>query len=796
MKEDLKVPVEKLRRVFDPDDLPFEQSTEVEPAEGFIGQERAMQALSVGLEIDNPEYNIFITDRTGISRKSVLLRYLEDFAQKQKEASGGAVDLRDFCYVFNFENNGRPRILCFAKGEGRKLKKEVAKFLKESKKEIPLILKSKEFYTPRQALMDKLQETNKNNFDKVQSQIEEEDCLIVQPSSGFVVLPASKKNPGEAMSPQERRNFPEEKKKDLDKRVKILQNNLDKVTESMMEAQRITQQKIEDLEKEYVGHFLKSLFKKLLRKHAAYPEAIEYLEGLKEYILDHIDLFRENGNGSNPGEDPFLPFVVNLIVDNSETEDIPVVFEENPNFGNLFGRMDKSFVQGFMLTDHTKIKAGSLLRADGGYLVLKALDLLVNPGVWQKLERTIRYGFLKIEEPMGYLGFAQTNQVPDQIPVRLKVIIVGDPMIYRLLVQHDPEFQAIFKIKAELNSEMPANKESEAAYAAFISFCCQKEDLRRQRTGLLPFDKTAVAKIVEYGFRLSDKQSKLSTEFNRIKELIVEADYWAEKSGSDAVKAEHVRKALETQKLRVSLTQSKLQELIREGIVLLDTKESVVGQINGLSVYNLGDYSFGMPARITVQTFLGKKGLISIDREVDMTGPIHNKGVHILSGYFGGKYGKDEPISFSASVCFEQSYGGIEGDSASAAELFCLISSLAGKPIKQNIAVTGSVNQKGEIQPIGGVNQKIEGFFDICKERGLTGDQGVVIPHQNVHNLMLSEEVVQACQEGKFWVWAIKNVDEGVEILIEENASSIHKKVEKCLLEMAKKVKKEAPNES
>lgn len=798
MRDELRVPVEKLRRICDPDHFSFESTDQVPPVKGFIGQERAVQALELGLEIDNPEYNIFIIANSGISRKSVLLDHLNKFVG-EKAALEDGISLNDFCYVHNFKKPDEPRILTFVMGKGRRFQKQIQVVSKSLQKRIPTLLQSDELMRLEKEIMHEFEDKANKSLDQLQKLARESGFDIQQnPNGTMYPIILSKQNPGKVISREEYDGLPEGEKEELDADRKKLNDGILQMQKKILKMRLDTFQKIEELEKTFINEqVLESIFRsRLLKEYSGYPEALDYLQGLKNYVLDNIaSLFKPEpgmpGMEKN-GEDRFLPFTVNLLVDNSKAKKAPVIFESNPNFNNLFGKIEKKQVQGGYATSHAHLKAGSLLLANGGYLVLNVLDVLTDPGVWGKLKKTIRYGFLKIEEPMSYLGLFPTSLNPEQIPVRLKVILVGEQMLYQLLVNYDPEFSAIFKVKAETDSEMPLTAENEMAYAGFIALCCQKEDFRREGGNLLPFDRSAVAKIKEYGLRLADKQTKLSTEFNKIKELVVESDYWAGKSGSRNVTSEHVKKALEAQRLRANLAENKLQEFIKDKMLLLDTDGKKVGQINGLAVYDLGDYSFGIPSRITAQTFLGRRGVISIDKDVKMSGPIHDKGVHIFLGYFSKKYGTEKPISFSASICFEQSYRGIEGDSASAAELFCLISDLAGLPIKQSIAVTGSVNQKGEIQPIGGVNQKIEGFFDICKERGLNNEQGVIIPHQNVQNLMLREDVVEACQEGKFRVYAIKTVDDGLEILMgdgDNNAEAIHRKVSENLSEMTKKIK-------
>lgn len=791
MRDDLRVSVEKLRKAFRPEEFSFGDTSTVPPVKGFIGNERAVQAIREGLEIDSPEYNIFIITDTGISRKSVLLDFLRAFAEEKTAASG--FKLRDLCCVYNFEKPEEPNVLIFNKGVGREFKKCIDGILDGAQESISVILKSDEYSKARDEIEKDTEEKVNAKLRSIEKQIQDAGFRIVLTPAGYAVQPLSRRTRGGQhslpMTTEEYNSLSEEEKNKLDQNQRVLGKNVEKILHNdVYELRKECQQKIEALEQGLVEDFLKKAFKLLVKEYSDHPEALSFLQGLRGYVLNNINIFRENGVATPLNEhnrnDPFLPFRVNLFVDNSRTEKTPIIFESNPSFGNLFGKVDKKFVQGGYRTDHTHLKAGSLLLADGGYLVLNMLDVLRNPGVWEKLEKTIRYGSLKIEEPLSYFEFIPANLDPKPISVSLKVILVGDQRLYQLLVQRDPEFSAIFKIKAELEFEMPSTPGNQMAYAGFISRCC------RERDQLLHFDSSAVAKIFEYGHSLVGNQEELSTEFDKIKDLIVESNYWARKAGSDKVKAEHVQKALESQRLRVNLAESKLQKYIKDGILLIDTSGNKIGQINGLMVLSVGDYSFGLPSRITARTFFGKKGVVSIDREVKMSSPVHGKGVRTFSGYFEGKYGKYKTISFSASICFEQSYDIVDGPSASAAELFCLISSLSELPISQSLAVTGSVNQFGEIQPIGGVNQKIEGFFDVCKERGLTGEQGVIIPHQNIQNLMLREDVVAACGEGKFHIYAIKTVDEGIEILMNLPASVVDKKVRTRLAEMAEDITK------
>jgi predicted ATP-dependent protease len=450
---------------------------------------------------------------------------------------------------------------------------------------------------------------------------------------------------------------------------------------------------------------------------------------------------------------------VNVFVDNSQGKSIPVIIESNPIFANVFGKTERRFLFGGYLSDHTMLKAGALSQANGGFLLLNARDVLVNPGVWPALKRTIRSREVRIEDPFEQFGLIAPQALrPEPMPISVKIILTGDPYLYQMLAAYDEDFWEIFKVKADFDFEIERTEQNLLDYAAFLAGCC--EDCESKH-----FDPSGVAKVIEYSSRMVADQERLSSRFAQIRDWVEEANYWAKKENVEYISARHVQKALDERFFRHNLPDERIRDMIRRGTIMIDVQGEVVGQLNGLSVYTLGDVSFGRPSRITAKTFLGRGGVINIERESQLSGPIHNKGVMILSGYLGSKYAQDSPLSLSASLCFEQSYEGVEGDSASSAELYAILSSVSNTPLKQNIAVTGSVNQKGEIQPIGGVNQKIEGFFRVCQAAGFTGDQGVLVPAQNVRNLMLREEVMDAVREGKFHVYSARTIDEGIEIL-------------------------------
>ncbi|MBM3294161.1 MAG: Lon protease family protein, partial [Candidatus Aminicenantes bacterium] len=492
------------------------------------------------------------------------------------------------------------------------------------------------------------------------------------------------------------------------------------------------------------------------------PAARAYLAEVEESLIGNIEVFKsqkKDEEKQEPPRDAFLEYRTNLLVDNAGLRKAPVVMETNPNYVNLFGSIESTVGRfGSWMTDFTKIKAGSFLKANGGYLVLNALDALVEPGVWLTLKRTLRNQVFEIQNYASLFLFSTKTLKPQAIKVNVKVVLIGDEEIFNLLYDMDDEFKKIFKIKAEFDSEMPKNDEAVKDYVRFIKKISAED-------GLLPFDRTGIAALVDYGTRLAGRHRKLSTRFHHISDVIREASYWARRDGKKTVAAPHVEQSVRERFERVSLIEDKIQELIEEGTIMIDTSGGVVGQVNGLAVYSMGQFAFGKPNRITARTSVGRAGVINIEREADMSGQTHNKGVLILGGYLRGKYASDKPFALSASIAFEQSYSGVDGDSASSTEVYAILSSLSGLPLRQDLAVTGSLNQKGEIQPIGGVNEKIEGFFDVCKAKGLTGTQGVLIPSQNVQNLMLRRDVVEAAAEGRFHIYPVRTIDEGSEIL-------------------------------
>ena len=557
--------------------------------------------------------------------------------------------------------------------------------------------------------------------------------------------------------------------KEIEERSQALQEKIIDYTKEIREIEKETKEILEQLDQKVALTAAGYHFDELKKTYESCQDVLDYLEAVKADILENIDDFlideEDDGNpfqgifARRRTEDPYMKYKVNLFVDNSETKGAPVITADNPTYYNLIGKVEYENRMGVMITNFTKIKPGFLHYANGGYIIIQAKDILTKSYAWEGLKRALLNHKLQIENIGEHAGLVTTTSLnPDPIPLDVKVVLIGNLEIYQLLYYYDEDFRKLFKIKADFDVEMDYNLENMTRLASFIHTHCNEHNL-------LHFDRKAVAKIVEYSTRLAGHQDKLSTRFNQLVEIIYEADTWAKMNNADIVTDEHVEKAIKEREYRNNLYEEKIQESIDEGTILIDTEGKEVGQVNGLAVYNLGQYSFGKPVRITATTFVGRNGIINIERESNMSGKIHNKGVFILGGYLGQKFAQEHPLALTAHIAFEQSYGGVDGDSASSTELYALLSSLAEVPIDQGIAVTGSINQKGEIQPIGGVNEKIEGFYEVCKNKGLTGEQGVIIPHQNVKNLMLKDEVVKAVEEGKFHIYAIQSVEEGIEIL-------------------------------
>ncbi len=767
--ESLKVPVEGLRAVYSGED--FQKAEELQAFEdGIIGQHRAVKALEFGLGIQSKGFNIYVAGIPGTGKETAVKEYVEKVAREAK-APG------DICHVNNFKDPYRPHILTMPPGKGVELATDVKNLIDTARKEIPRIFEGDDYISQREGVSRQYKEKKQELFNRLNEKAHRQGFSIQQTPSGFMFIP--KKDDGSLMQEQDLISLSEEEKKAVYEKKNDLEEELKSVMREVKNIDRRAQEEIKELDKKVILFAVEHLFNDLLDKYSHTTEVSDYLKALQEDLIDNGDLFRQGeekqqeqaalfGAMSLPwSQSPqFKKYEVNVIVDNSELEGAPVLMEMNPTYYNIFGRIEKEDQFGALITDFTMIRGGSLHQANGGYFVVSVEELLKNLFTWESLKRVLKNRELEIEEAGERLGFVSTKSLrPEPVPIQVKVILIGPPYLYYLLHRFDPEFQELFKVKAEFDVAMERTPENVQHYGAFISTFCRKERLQL-------LDRSALGKVVEYGSRLAEDQSKLSTRFAEIADIIREACFYAHTAGADRVCAEHIESAVEARIYRSNLIQEKIQEMMEREVLLIDTGGEKVGQINGLSVYSVGDFSFGKPSRITCSIGIGRGGIMDIEREAKLGGRFHTKGVMILSGYLSSRYAGDTPLSLSARLVFEQSYSEVDGDSASSTELYALLSALSGLPLRQSLAVTGSVNQKGEIQAIGGVNEKVEGFFEICKSRGFTGEQGVIIPESNRQNLMLKEEVVEAAREGKFHLYAVSHVDQAMELLTGKRAGS------------------------
>ncbi len=751
---------EKLTWTLDPEKIPFDSSDDCKACEGIIGQERALRALQTGLDIHSLGYNIFVTGMVGTGRSTTIKQLLEKMRKEEVKPD-------DILYVNNFKNPDEPTLILLPAGKGKHFKEAMDHLIGMLKSNIPELLKSKYYTEKRDEIVDTQQKIQKDILKEFEEDVAKEGFSVIQVQMGMFVRPdlipiiEGKPTPFNQLEAKAREGkFPKEKLEALKKKYDELTGKLEEIFAKLKESEERTRRMLKDWDAESITPIITGGISGI-RSQFEVQKILDYLDDVEQNLIKNIDLFKAPQKDGKEKElvDPFLEYRVNLLIDNSELKGTPVALETNPNYLNVFGSIEATVNRaGLWQTDFTKIKAGSLLKANGGYLVMNALDVLLEMGVWQTLKRTLKYQTLEIQNLASLYLISTSRLKPEPINIDVKVVLIGDSHIYNLLYFLDADFKKIFKIKSEFDAETKKDEETIVEYAQFIKKICDEDKLR-------PFNKDGIASIIEYGTRMAGKQKKISTRFHVLADVIREACYWAKKSDTKQVGREHVQQAIKERFERVSLIEDKIQEMIEDGTIMIDTEGSEIGQVNGLSVYAMGEFSFGKPTRITASTAVGRAGVINIERESDMSGRTHNKGVLILGGYLRGKYAQDKPFSLSASLAFEQSYGGVDGDSASSTEVYAILSSLSKLPIRQDIAVTGSLNQKGEIQPIGGVNEKIEGFYEVCKAKGLTGTQGVIIPHQNAQNLMLRKEVIDHVAKGKFHIYPVKSIDEGIAIL-------------------------------
>jgi lon-related putative ATP-dependent protease len=749
---------EELCQCCDPSVFNFTSTESLDVQDGVIGQERAVKSIEFGLGIKSKGYNIYVAGLTGTGKATIIKRFVEKIAE-----SGKAPD--DWLFVNNFTDPDKPLAVNLPPGKGRKFRKDMCSLVESLKDDLPRAFENEDYRERNRVLMENYSEKKKKLISRIEEEAKNRDFQIKSTPAGIVTIPVINDEP---VKPEDFQSLEEKTRKEIEDKQSELNTIVRDILREISLLDREAKEKVEELNKDVALFAVGHLINDLKQEYRDHPKILGYLDDVQEDIIINLKDFmgsEEEPRAQIPGlklseeESSLTRYQVNLLVDNRYTKGAPVIFETNPTYVNLVGQMEKKAQFGAFYTDFTMIKAGSILKANGGYLIVNAEDVLRNSLSYEAIKRVLKNDEIKIEDASEQFRLMSGGgPKPEPIPTVLKVVMIGSPYIFNLLYAHDDEFKKIFKVRADFNGLMDRTDESIQDYASFISATCRNENLRH-------FSPSAVAAVIDISSRLVEDGDKLSLRFGDIADIIRESSYWTVKENGKLVEAANVMRAIDEKEFRCNLLEERIGELIREGTILVDVEGEVVGQVNGLSIYNLGDFSFGKPSRITVQTYLGKEGIVNIERKAELSGKTHDKGVLILSGYLGGKYADEMPLSLSASICFEQSYDMIDGDSASSTELYTILSSITDVPIKQGIAVTGSVNQHGDIQPIGGVNRKIEGFFDVCTEKGITGDQGVMIPKTNVKNLMLRKEVIEAVKKGKFHIWAIDHVDQGIEIL-------------------------------
>ncbi len=741
----------------------FEDTEKVKPIEGIVGQERALKALRLGVDLKSLGYNIFITGLSGTGKFTAIKQMLESITPDYSH-------LNDYAYVNNFQDEDRPTLLQFPSGQATKFRKDLSWVIKFLQEKIPQLLSTDPFTAKKKQMLNGFGQTQQKMMTDFEDKLRKDNFTLGQVKVGEMVRPEILVVVDDKpVFVQQLDEFVQSEKLTKEKAQEIItkyasyQDELQILFKQSLKLTQDFQEKISLLESDFVNGFIMVTIDDLKKKYK--PHSVkEYLDQVHESILQNLDVFKgqkpvREETGGGIVIDYLKEYEVNIILDNSSTKKCPVIVESSPTYNNLFGTIEKySDGKGGWYADFTKIKAGSLLRANGGYLIINAMDAFGEPGVWKTLKRVLLFGQLEIQDIANIYQFSPSILKPEPINIDTKVIMIGNANIYSILSSYEDDFNKIFKVKADFDYEMKRTDTAMTEYAKIIKKLIESEKL-------LEFHKTAIAKIIEYGARYAGEKNKLTTRFAYIADLVRESNFWARSAGHKMVTKKNVDEAFDASKDRHGLYESKLSEMINDGTILIDTEGARIGTINGLAVYESGQHSFGKPTRITASVSLGNGNIINVEREAGLSGNTHNKGVLIITGYFRENFGNRIPLSFTASLVFEQGYGMIDGDSASITEICALLSALSNIPIKQSFAITGSVNQKGEIQPIGGVNEKIEGFFDVCKMKGLTGKHGVIIPQQNVKDLMLKDEVLNAVRKNQFHVYAVSKVEEAIEIL-------------------------------
>jgi predicted ATP-dependent protease len=748
--QEFELPADRLRVICDPDSLGFETTGQLQQLKQTVGQERALAAIDLGLDIRIQGYNIFAVGPTGTGRMMAVLSRAKEAAARQPTPS-------DWCYVYNFDDARRPVALRLPPGSGSHFANEIEELVQACKQEIPRAFESDAYEHRKEEQIGDVQAQRDQVLRSLDQEARAEGLMIQATPMGIITVPLLK---GKSMSREQFEELPEEEKESLSKKMEGFRERIAEGLTQARQLEKEAKRRADELDAEIAMVTIGHRFDDLKANYQSDPGVVTHLDRMAKDIVEHLDEFRQAEQQGEGQQQEGMPsrYRVNVLVTNRDGG-APVIQEESPTYYNLMGKLEYRPVAGGAVTDFTLVKPGAFHRANGGYLILRVLDVLLNPFAWEALKRTLR-GREAVIENIGeqFTPIPAATLIPQPIPLDLKVILVGSTYLYFLLYHLDEDFGKLFKVKADFDVDMAASADANRQYAEYMATHSRENNLRALR-------KDAAAAMIEFGMRIASDQEKLSTRFTAIADMLTEADYWAGRAGSDVIAADHVQQALEQREYRSRRIADRLFEFIRRGDLIVDVADSVIGQVNGLAVMDMGDYAFGRPSRITARITPGRAGLINIEREARLGGDILHKAVMILTGYLAGRYASEAPLSLTASLSFEQSYDMVEGDSASCAELYAILSGLADAPIQQGIAVTGSMDQSGNVQPIGGANQKIEGFFTTCKLKGITGKQGVIVPRQNVKNLMLKPEVVEAVKAGQFHVWAVSGIAEGIEIL-------------------------------
>jgi lon-related putative ATP-dependent protease len=794
MADTKPLPPESLYRRCDPARLKFQTTAELDDLAEFAGQERVSQAVQFAVGMDRQGFNLYLLGPAGTGKYSIVKTFLEKRAATQATPD-------EWCYVNNFDDPEMPRALKLPPGRAGGLRDDVNRLVESLRSAIPSAFESENYRAQKHEIEQGIKDRQQKALDELQEEADKQGIAVLRTPTGLVLAPVRN---GEILNPEEFEKLPEDEHKQIETRISDLQKRLQAVLRQMPLLEHEGREKIRKLNNEVAVFAAGHLIDELRKKYLDFPQVVSFLDALQDDVSENVDEFL------SPQENPLaalmgipLPYVskgsaffrryrVNVLVEHAGKSGAPVVYEDHPTFQNLVGQVEYLSHMGAVSTDFNLIRPGALHRANGGYLILDAFKLLVQPYAWEALKRALQSSQIRIESLGQMLSLVSTVSVkPETIPLDVKVVLVGERLLYYLLAAFDVDFSELFKVAADFEEDMARNGEADQLYAQLIA------TLARQ-AGVLPFDRGAVGRLIEHGSRAAGDSQKLSTHRRSLTDLLRESDFWARQAKRSAVAADDVQRAIDAQIHRASRIRERLLEETLRGTILIDTQGEAVGQVNGLSVITLGQFPFGRPSRITARVRIGKGEVVDIEREVELGGPIHSKGVLILSAFLGARYAAEQPLSLSASLVFEQSYAAVEGDSASSAELYALLSALSGLPLRQSLAVTGSVNQHGQIQAIGGVNEKIEGFFDLCKARGHLQGQGVLIPASNVAHLMLRQDVVEAAREGKFHIYAVETVDQGIEILTgvpagERDASgkfpegTVNQRVEARLVALAEK---------